>query len=80
MLVGVKGLKAQVGAKACDKAILVYQDMDYETRLRALGLVSLEERRRVKNLVTCYKYISGLVTWPLIVFHLLIVVKTRFRS
>ena len=33
--------------------------MDYETRLRVLGLVSLEERRRIKDLVSCYKYING---------------------
>ena len=37
-------LKAQVSAKACDKAILGYQNMDYETRLRVLGLVSLEDQ------------------------------------
>ena len=41
------------------KAILGYQDMDYETRLCVLGLVSLEERGRIKDLVTCYKYING---------------------
>ena len=43
------------------KAILRYQDIDYETRLHVLGLVSLEERRRVKDLVTCYKYINGFI-------------------
>ena len=32
--------------------------MDYVTRLCVLGLVSVEERRRVKDLVTCYKYIA----------------------
>ena len=34
-------------------------DMEYETQLCVLGLVSLEERRRIKDLVTCYKYING---------------------
>ena len=53
------------------KAILGYQDMDYETQLRVLGLVSLEERRRVKDLVTCYMYIS--LTCTLITSHPLIV-------
>ena len=43
------------------KAILGYQHMDYESRLRLLELVSLEERRRVKDLVTCYKYINGFI-------------------
>ena len=33
----------------------------YETRLRVVGLVSLEELRRVKDLVTCYKYINGFI-------------------
>ena len=41
------------------KAILGYQNMDYETQLLVLGLVSLEEHRRTKDLVTCYKCING---------------------
>ena len=36
-------------------------DMDYETRLRVLGLVSLEKRKRIKDLVTCYKYTNGFI-------------------
>ena len=51
--------KLELVQRHVTKAILGYQDMDYETRLCVLGLVSLEERRRIKDLVTCYKYING---------------------
>ena len=52
--------KLELVQRHVTKAILEYmQDMDYETRLHVLGLVSLEERRRIKDLVTCYKYING---------------------
>ena len=32
--------------------------MNQQTRLCVLGLVSLEEHRRIKDLITCYKYIN----------------------
>ena len=52
--------------------------MDYETRLRVLGLVSLEERRRIKDLVTCYKYINGFTDADIHYFSPSLCLRTRF--
>ena len=43
------------------KAILGYQEIDYETRLCLLGLDYLEDRRKIKDLTTCYKYMNGFI-------------------
>jgi len=46
--------KLELVRKHVTKAILGHQAMDYETQLCVVG-VSLEEHRRAKDLVTCYK-------------------------
>ena len=51
--------KLELMQRHVTKAILAYRDMNYETQLHVLELVCLEERRRIKDLVTCYKYING---------------------
>ena len=69
--------KLELVQRHVTKAIVGYQDMEYETRLCVLGLVSLEEHRTIKELVTCYKYINGFTDVDIYYFTPGLCLRTR---
>ena len=46
--------------RAATKLVPGLQDMEYQERLRILNLLSLEERRRRRDMIQLYKYVVGM--------------------